>query len=89
MRWLLNGTGEGTLIGLLHVTPKTHLQLRLEKVKAFQSGDKDWFKETKYRFSKVVRDAKLSYSTTWTSSTADVCVCVSLRHARIHLISTK
>ena len=27
MRWLLKGLGDGTLIGLLHVTPKTHLRV--------------------------------------------------------------
>ena len=37
-------------------------QLRLAKEKAFRSGVKDKFKESKYRFSKAVRDAKLSYS---------------------------
>ena len=27
MRWLLKGMAGGTLIGLLHVTPKTHLRV--------------------------------------------------------------
>ena len=27
MRWLLKEMGDGALIGLLHVTPKTHLQV--------------------------------------------------------------
>ena len=27
MRWLLKEMGDGTLIGLLHVTPKTHLRV--------------------------------------------------------------
>ena len=27
MRWLLKGMGDGTLIGLLHVTPRTHLRV--------------------------------------------------------------
>ncbi|XP_035282188.1 uncharacterized protein LOC118231922 [Anguilla anguilla] len=37
-------------------------QLRLAKEEAFRSGDKDRFKESKYRFSKAVRDAKRLYS---------------------------
>ncbi|CAG6021268.1 unnamed protein product [Menidia menidia] len=37
-------------------------QLRLRKEEAFRSGDRDRFKESKYRFSKAVRDAKRLYS---------------------------
>ncbi|CAG5929491.1 unnamed protein product [Menidia menidia] len=37
-------------------------QLRLQKEEAFRSGDRDRFKESKYRFSKAVRDAKRLYS---------------------------
>ncbi len=36
-------------------------QLRLEKEEAFRSGDRDRFKESKYRFSNAVREAKLLY----------------------------
>ena len=27
MRWILKGMGDGTLVGLLHVTPKTNLRV--------------------------------------------------------------
>ena len=37
-------------------------QLRLEKEEAFRSGDRDRFIESKYRFSKEVREAKRLYS---------------------------
>ena len=37
-------------------------KLRLEKEEAFRSGDRDRFIETKYMFSKEVRDAKRLYS---------------------------
>src|SRR4029434_4962813 len=37
-------------------------KLRLEKEEAFRSGDRDRFIETKYRFSKKVREAKRLYS---------------------------
>lgn len=37
-------------------------RLRLEKEQAFKSGDRDRFKESKNRFSKVVREAKRLYS---------------------------
>ena len=33
-------------------------QLRLKREEAFRSGDKDRFKESKYSFSKALRDAK-------------------------------
>ncbi len=36
-------------------------QLRLQKEEAFRSGDKDRFKEAKYRFSKEVREVKRLY----------------------------
>ena len=37
-------------------------RLRLDKEEAFRSGDKDRFKEAKYKFSKVVKEAKRLYS---------------------------
>ena len=37
-------------------------QLRLEKEKAFRSGDRDRFRVSKYQFSKAVRDAKREYA---------------------------
>ncbi|CAG5850050.1 unnamed protein product [Menidia menidia] len=37
-------------------------QLRLQKEEAFRSGDRDRYKESKYRFSKAVRDAKRLYA---------------------------
>ncbi|XP_071358873.1 uncharacterized protein [Trachinotus anak] len=37
-------------------------QLRRQKEEAFRSGDRDRFKESKYRFSKAVREAKRLYS---------------------------
>lgn len=37
-------------------------QLRLEKEKAFRSRHRDRFKESKYRFSKAMREAKQLYS---------------------------
>ena len=37
-------------------------QLRLAKEQAFRSGDRDCFKESKYRFRKAVREAKRLYS---------------------------
>ena len=37
-------------------------QLRLAKEEAFRSGDKDRFKEAKYKFSKAVKEAKRQYS---------------------------
>ena len=37
-------------------------RLRLEKEEAFRSGDRDRFIESKYRFSKEVREAKCLYS---------------------------
>lgn len=36
--------------------------LGLEKEEAFRSGDKDWFKGSKYRFSQAVRDTQHLYS---------------------------
>ena len=35
---------------------------KLEKAEAFRSGDRDRYVESKYRFRKEVRDAKLLYS---------------------------
>ena len=32
MRWLLKGMAGGTLIGLLHVTPKTHLRVSAQPI---------------------------------------------------------
>ncbi|KAG7459167.1 hypothetical protein JOB18_037064, partial [Solea senegalensis] len=37
-------------------------RLRLDKEEAFRSGDKDRFKEAKYKFSKAVKEAKRLYS---------------------------
>ncbi|XP_076581854.1 uncharacterized protein LOC143317730 [Chaetodon auriga] len=37
-------------------------QLRLAKEEAFRSGDKDRYKESKYKFSKAVKEAKRLYS---------------------------
>ncbi len=37
-------------------------QFRLKKEEAFQSGDRDSFKESKYKFSKAVREVKPQYS---------------------------
>ncbi|KAF7651884.1 hypothetical protein LDENG_00104270 [Lucifuga dentata] len=37
-------------------------QLRLQKEEVFKSGDRDRFRESKYRFSKAVREAKQLYS---------------------------
>jgi hypothetical protein len=37
-------------------------QLRLEKEEAFKSGDKDRFRQAKYSFGKVIKEAKQQYS---------------------------
>ncbi|KAK0149989.1 hypothetical protein N1851_009222 [Merluccius polli] len=54
-------------------------RLRLDKEEAFRSGDKDRFKEAKYKFSKAVKEAKRLYSEKLQhkfSATQRLCICL-------------
>ena len=61
-------------------------RLRLDKEAAFRSGDRDRFKETKNRFSKVVREANRLYSETKTQILCKrLCFCLERAHADYQL----
>ena len=45
-RWLLKGIGDATLIGLLHVTPKTHLRVSDQPISELRRAQEPFFRHS-------------------------------------------